>query len=191
MRQVIYFMADYGSMSDEELLSGAADDSERVTELISRYTGVVFAQARRYSAGADYEELVSDGLDALLNAVSAFEPSRGSFAAFAGMCVSNRMKNTLDRTSRRRARLADEDSLEGVQDSAPTPEERVIIRESTAEMNSLIRSRLTDMERRCLEGVIMGYSYAEIAERTGFEKKSVDNAVARARAKLKPFFRDF
>ena len=185
-------MADHSSISDEELLrSGAQDDSERITELISRYTATVFSLARKYSAGADYEELVSDGLDALLGAVSAFEPSRGSFAAFASACISNRMKNTLDRTSRRRAKLAEGEELESVQDSAPTPEERVIGRESAAEMNLLIRTLLTDMERQCLEGVVMGYSYAEIAERTGLEKKSVDNAVARARAKLKPVFRDF
>lgn len=185
-------MADHSGISDEELLCGGTQgDSERVTELISRYTPVVFSLARKYSAGADYEELVSDGLGALLSAVSAFDASKGSFAAFASACISNRMKNTLDRASRRRARLADGEELESVRDSAPTPEERVIGLESAAEMNLLIRTLLTDMERQCLEGVIMGYSYAEIAERTGLERKSVDNAVARARAKLRPVFRDF
>lgn len=171
-------------MSDEELLSGSRDNGE-TAELISRYMKLVFSIARRYSGSADYEELVSDGMQALLSAIGSFDREKGSFAAFAQTCIANRMKNTVDRSIKRAARITDEDVLLDMADSSPTPEERVIARENTEEFREGMRTELTDMERRCFEGVIMGLSYAEIAEMTGGDRKSVDNAVARARAKLR------
>lgn len=180
-------MTDFSSMSDEELLSGSRDNGE-TAELISRYLKLVFAIARRYSRDADYEELVSDGMQALLSAISGYDREKGSFAAFAQTCIANRMKNTVDRSAKRAARFADEDEMMEMADLSPSPEERVIARESTEEFRRGMRTELTDMERRCLEGVIMGLSYAEIAERTGEDRKSVDNAIARARAKLRRRF---
>lgn len=174
-------------MSDEQLAGFGltADDGEKVAELISRYTNLVFSMAGRFSSAADYEELVSDGLDALLCAIKSFDAERGSFAAYASVCVSNRMKNTVDRAARRAARLADESELGQLKSPEPTPEELVILRESTSEMGRRMERLLTEHERRCLDGVVLGLSYAEIAKKLGCDKKSVDNAVARARAKLR------
>ena len=123
-------MADFSQMSDEQLAGcvSSAESGEAVAEMVSRYTGLVLALAGKYSGGADYEELVSDGLDALLSALRKYSPEKGSFSGFASVCVSNRMKNAVDRAKRRNERLeelADED----IPDSSPTPEELVIGRE--------------------------------------------------------------
>ena len=101
-------------LSDEQLVGGgiSADDADKIAELISRYSNLVFAMAGRFTQYADYEELVSDGLDALLGAVKTFEVSRGSFAAYASVCISNRMRNTSDKARRRVLRLADVSELE-------------------------------------------------------------------------------
>lgn len=186
-------MPDYSSLTDEQLARGgsSADGGEKIAELISRYSNLVFALARKYSHCADYEELVSDGLDALLGAVANYDESRGSFAGFAAVCISNRMKNTADRAMRRTSRLAAESEQEGLKDTSPSPEELVLIKESTNEISEQMKTLLTPLERRCLEGVILGHSYAEIAEKVGTERKSVDNAVARARAKLRSVFPDY
>jgi len=184
-------MADYSSMSDEQLAHAGLTADGESAELISRYSALVFSTAAKYSAGADYEELVSDGMEALLNAISRFDESKGSFSAFASVCITNRMKNTVDRAVRRAARLDSDAELETLTDTAPTPEELVILRESTNEMSVQMRHLLSPLEKRCLDGVILGLSYSEISERLGIEKKSVDNAVARARAKLRAVFPDF
>lgn len=57
-------MADFSQMSDEQLAGcvSSAESGEAVAEMVSRYTGLVLALAGKYSGGADYEELVSDGL---------------------------------------------------------------------------------------------------------------------------------
>lgn len=178
-------------MSDEQLAyAGLTADGESA-ELISRYSALVFSTAAKYAASADYEELVSDGMEALLNAISHFDQSKGSFSAFASVCITNRMKNTVDRAVRRASRLDSDADLETLTDTSPTPEELVILRESTNEMSVQMRLLLTPLEKRCLDGVILGLSYSEISQRLDIEKKSVDNAVARARAKLKAVFSDF
>ena len=71
-------MADFSQMSDEQLAGcvSSAESGEAVAEMVSRYTGLVLALAGKYSGGADYEELVSDGLDALLSAAEVF-PGEG------------------------------------------------------------------------------------------------------------------
>lgn len=95
-------MADFSQMSDEQLAGcvSSAESGEAVAEMVSRYTGLVLALAGKYSGGADDEELVSDGLDALLSALRKYSPEKGSFSGFASVCVSNRMKNAVDRAKR-------------------------------------------------------------------------------------------
>ena len=183
-------MAQYSKMSDRELLESIPLDGGKVTELISRHMNIVFSNAGRYSDCADYEELVSDGMQGLLGAIQNYDESKGEFAAFAAVCVRNRMRSTVKNTLRRKAELSDSspEEMETIVDPAPTPEEVVIERESKRSLLAVLRSELTDMELRCLEGVVLGFSYEEIAQRIGSDKKSVDNALCRARKKLRRFY---
>ena len=127
---------------------------------------------------------MSDGLDALLAAAPKYSPDRGSFSSFASVCISNRMKNTVQRAARRNERIS-ELSDEDIPDNSPTPEELVIINENAAEITERMKTLLSPMELGCIEGVVLGMPYSEIAERLSISVKSVDNAVTRARAKLK------
>lgn len=179
-------ISEISDMSDEELLREGAD-GEVLAEIVSRYSHMVFALAREFS-GADYDELVSDGMQALLAAADSYDPKKGRFSAYAGVCVSNRMKNTVQRARRYAAKLTDAEQLELMPDSSPSPEETVIGKESYEELHRLIANELTPLERSCISGVIFGMSYDEIAQKIGATKKSVDNAVARARSKLKKLF---
>ena len=97
------------------------------------------------------------------------------------------MKNAVDRASRRKEKLAElpELSDEDIPDCSPTPEEVVISRENAAEITQRMRALLSPLELRCIEGVILGLPYSVIAERLSVSVKSVDNAVTRARTKLK------
>lgn len=186
-------MADLSLLTDEQLASAgiSADGGVMTAELISRYSGMVFSMAGQFACSADYEELVSDGMDALLHAIAAYDEKRGSFSGFAAVCISNRMKNTVDKAVRRAAKLVSESELETLTSPEPTPEEMVIIKENTSEMSEQMKALLSPLELRCLNGVILGLSYAEIAEKLDADKKTVDNAVARARAKLRAVFPDF
>lgn len=169
-------------MTDEQL--ACLNNAEALAELVTRYTRTVLKLAAKYSGSADYEELVGVGMDTLLTAAAKYCPERGGFAAFASVCISNGMKNLVikaDRRNRHFSELADEE----IPDSRPTPEEQVIIRENTEEIFQRIKTLLTPLEQQCIEGVILGMKYREIAAMLSIDVKKVDNAVTRARAKLR------
>ncbi len=185
-------MAQYSDLSDRELLESIPLDSGKVAELISRYMNIVFSCAKRFSQNADYDELVSDGMEGLLSAIQNYDKTKGEFAAFAAVCVRNRMRNTVKRALRRSAEMSDTspEDLEAIADPAPTPEEVVIARENRRSLLANLRSELSELEQRCLEGAALGFSYEEIAQKIGSDKKSVDNALCRARNKLRRFYFD-
>lgn len=184
---------NYSEISDKELLNALrespAQDGSIIAELISRYMKTVFSCAGKYSANADYEELVSDGMQGLLNAIRGYDPEKGEFAAFAAACVNNRLKNTAKKSLRRASLLSENpEELETLPDPKPTPEEAVIARENSESfMNELVHT-LTPLELRCVEGAAMELSYEEIAEWLKVSRKTVDNALTRARAKLRRLY---
>lgn len=182
-------MADYSSFTDRELLRNDPSDSGKVAELISRYMKTVFVRAKHYSDAADYEELVSDGMEGLLSAIRGYDEEKGEFASFAAVCIENRLRSTAKRSLRRSALLdGDAEGLEDIADPAPTPEEIVIAREHSEEVMERIRTELTELEEQCIRGVIMGLSYEEISGRLGVDRKAVNNALSRARAKLRKYY---
>ncbi len=185
-------MADYSQMSDNELLENNSTDGGKITELISRYMKFVFAAAAKYSQMADYEELVSDGMQGLMAAIQSYDSEKGGFSTYLSAVLDNRMKTTVKRFLRRQNRLlgTQPEELENIPDARPTPEEIVINRENRAALLRNMRTKLTMLEFRCMEGVMMGLSYSEIAAALGIEKKSVDNGIARARAKLRKFYEE-
>lgn len=185
-------MADYSRMSDRELLENNSEDSEKISELISRYMKTVLSAASKYSALGDRDELVSDGMQALLAAIRSYDGEKGEFSVYFHTCLDNKLRNSVKNTQRRKSRLAEaeEGELEGIADTRPTPEEQFIERESSEALLKNMRAALTALEFRCIEGVAVGLSYEEISKRLGVDKKSVDNAVSRARAKLRKFYSD-
>lgn len=186
-------MADHSQMSDRELLDNYPADNGKLEELISRYMNAVFAAASRYSGTADHEELVSDGMQALMAAIRSYDAEKGEFSAYAYICIDNRLKNTARRSLRRKNLVFETDSeeLAEIPDTKPTPEEIVIDRESRAVLLQNMRTNLTALEFRCMEGVMMGLSYSEIAQKLKIDRKAVDNAVTRARAKLRKFCNEY
>ena len=107
------------------------------------------------------------------------------------MCIENRLRNTAKRALRRTSLLADSDpeKLNDIADPAPTPEEIVIAREDSKEVLERIETELTPLEMQCIRGAVMGLSYDEIARQMNIEKKAVDNALSRARAKLRRYYK--
>ena len=185
-------MVDYSQMSDRELLENNSADSGKIAELISRYMKAVFSYAAKYSGLADREELVSDGMQGLMAAIRSYDSEKGEFSAYLSVCLDNRLKNTAKRSLRRKNRLvgAEPEELEEIADTKPTPEEMMIDRENSEAVLQNMRTNLTALEFRCMEGVMMGLSYDEIAQMNGIDRKAVDNAVTRARAKMRKLYAD-
>lgn len=182
-------MKDNSMQNEKKLIEQNRSDSEKVAEMISSHLKIVFAIAKKYSAYADYEELVSDGMDGLMSAVKSYDEEKGEFSAFAAVCIENRLKNTVRRSINRAKRLVREEELDAVADMKPTPEEEVIQRENSIDMIRAIEKELSEFEYKCIKGVVMGLSYDELAKKLGVDKKSVDNALVRARKKLRAIYK--
>ncbi len=178
-------LEDNSMLSDKELIDRNRSDGGYAAEIISRHIKLVFALAKKYSEYADHEELVSDGMEGLMSAVKSYNEEKGEFSAYAAVCIENRLKNTVKRSVNRAKRLAGEEELDTVADLKPTPEEEMIQREAGDDMIRTIEKELSELEFKCIKGVVMGLSYEELAEKLGVDKKSVDNALARARKKLR------
>ena len=174
-------------MTDEEIIADNISDSgsDKLAVLISRYSDRIFMLANKYSSSADMQELVSEGFDALVRAVYGFDSSKGTFSAFVSRCIDNSMKNVVARYKNVRCRPVSDEELALFADPKPTMEELILLRETTDAVGYHIEHSLTELERYCINGVILGLSYEEIASQLSVDKKSVDNAVSRARAKLR------
>ncbi len=184
-------------MTDEELWLRARDgDPGAEEDLIKRYTVTVRMCARPYFlAGGDSEDLTQEGLLGLLSALRHFDPQRDvSFKTYAERCINSRLVSAVRVASRFKHKpLNDSISFESPQfderqilstGNLRDPEEMVITRELTEELQAALDAKLSDLERRVLDLYLEGLPYTDIAERNGISVKSVDNAVQRIRRKL-------
>jgi len=142
--------------------------------------------------GLDSEDLVQEGLIGLFNALETYSEERGArFSTYAIACINNGIKTALRQAARLKhvplnSALPLSEQEEGDAGEGYSPEELAIAAEGYAALTSQINSTLSDFEREVLVLLLEGYDYKAAAERLGSTPKSVDNAIQRARRKLKP-----
>ena len=193
-------------LTDEQYIAGYREGRiSDIEEMLDRYKNMVRSKASTmYILGGDEQDLIQEGMIGLFKAVRDYDFGRdASFATFADLCVSRqiynaiqasgRLKNlplndyvslTADRTSdegESSAQLIDE--LAG--DKSGEPENVVISQENVGEINRLIADVLTDAERDVFRLHVTGLTTSAIAAILSMEPKSADNALQRARMKLK------
>ena len=163
-------------MNDEELVSIIKKSSDpmqsnEMSLLIYRYTRIIRIKAvKLHSAGIDADDLQQEGYIALFDAVRSYEPERGSFAAFAGKCISNRMKNAVLK-ARGTMEKADDYDVGQIMDDAAVTDEYVIVKEYDKDLNKKLAELLTEKEYSVLKLYLEGYSYKQIAEKKKYINK--------------------
>lgn len=180
----------YSEAPEEILLKLAPKDEEAYEELISRYLPSIRRIAAIYkNSPADRDDLVSEGILGLMAAVRTYSPDKGaSFSTYAGSCAANRMRNALKKAQRINGRESPMDENGSAEEPGASPEKIAIDREFLREVFAGIPAVLTEHERNVLGLYLAGESYQNIAKALGADKKSVDNALARVRRKLRARF---
>lgn len=179
--------------TDEHLAVLAASGSqEAFSELLERYTGLIFHKIScSRSCGLETEDLFQEASIALLYAARSFCEGKAAFRTYAGICIDNRIKTAIRQNSGTTAHCV---GLSGCDewlkdfeqaDLCAGPEEQVLIDEGVSELTAKLESILTDFEYNVFTSYISGLRYEQIAQVMGTDKKSVDNALQRARAKLR------
>ena len=180
--------------TEQELLlvkQAQAGESAAMAQLLIAYTPLLIqlAKSSRFPLG-DLEDRVQEGMMALLRAVQTYRPEIGAaFRTYAVRCAVNAMYNCVQRQNERQIPIdayASFDEAENL--SGPglcDPQDIVIQREQQDFRRRKIHTLLSGFELDCLQLFLSGYRYQEIAQCLRCTTKSVDNALARTRRKLK------
>ncbi len=189
-------MPDYSINDERALWEGfRAGDAACTDLLLKKYSPLVRSCARSYFlTGGELEDLIQEGMLALLNALHAYSPDRGTgFGSFASVCIRNRIIDTVKSYNNGRDALGHTLSLDlydleetdsAVPASASDPEDLLIRSERASGILEQLHKSLSSLERTILDDYLAGLSYGEIARRCGRTTKSVDNTVQRIRRKV-------
>ncbi|MEA4911816.1 MAG: sigma-70 family RNA polymerase sigma factor [Oscillospiraceae bacterium] len=141
--------------------------------------------------GLESDDLVQEGLIGLFQALETYDDTQdASFSTYAITCINNGMNAALRKAARKKQQplrgyyslsAQDADTLP----DAASVEELAIAKEAYAAVQQKIRDHLSDFERDVLALYLLGYDYNALAARLDTTPKSVDNALQRARKKLK------
>jgi len=208
-------MATFGSvparqpgLSDEDVVDRARMGDHRAAEtLFERYRNLIEKQARTYFVtGADHDDVVQEGMMGLWKAIRDFNSDRlPKFAPFAELCVTRQIITAVKAATRQKhgplngyislSRSIDDDGggtlLDFVADPrCVNPEESVMMKRLPAPSPKTIQDELTPLERVVVRLYLDSKSYDEIARELICGTKTVDNALQRAKKKIKRMFND-
>ena len=184
--------------SDVELLNlYTAGNQDAVTVLIARYASLINKIVSNYHIdGADNDDIKQEAYMGLFNAIRSYNPGRcASFNTYANHCIANKLKNLFASASTHKAKIYKNSiSIDEIEDykisekKLTNPEAIFIQNEGYESLLKLTNSVLSDFERNVMFLYLSGCDYSIIATKLNSSPKSVDNALQRARRKLKAVF---
>lgn len=165
--------------------------NKTVDDAIAALSPYIRKKARRFSfVGLTCEDIFQEGLVGLFFAVQGYKKEKGApFKAYAIRCIDNNINSAIRNHFKNGNRcLSDYFELtecDAMVEWKNTPEETFILRERIDDLTVKIKKSLSALEKNVLSLYIDGYSYSAISERININEKAVDNALQRAKKKLK------
>jgi RNA polymerase sporulation-specific sigma factor len=201
-------MADYTDERDEILIQRLREGESDITDFImNKYKNLVRKKAGSMNIlGADRDDLIQEGMIGLFKAIRDYDCGRdASFFTFADLCISRQMYSAVEASLRKKhiplnsyvslyTRIDEDDAssdatLENAlaSDTELNPEQQLIDRENVRLLEEAIEKQLSAVERQVLELYLTGMSYTEIAKVLNKDEKATDNALQRAKSKLRKY----
>ena len=197
----------YESMTDEELIDSLREGEAPIMDYISnKYKNLVRREAKSmFILGADTEDLIQEGMIGLFKAVRDYDSGRdASFFTFAQLCISRQMYTAVQ-ASKRKKHLplntyvsldSQEDGGEQKGQEQPlvelladrtklNPEELVLDKERVDYLERAMEKELSEFEKQVLDLYRTGMNYSQIARVLGRDEKATDNALSRAKQKIR------
>ena len=169
-------------------------NQEACAVLIARYAYLINRRIKKVRiAGVDNEDLQQEAYMGLYNAIRTYDPAKNpSFSGYAAFCIGNSLKNLFAAASTNKAKLyrqtipIDDIEIANLRSEDGTNPESVLLdKEAYGDLTRLIDDVLSEFEKRVLFSYLSGRDYNDIAAKLNSSQKSVDNALQRARRKLK------
>lgn len=179
--------ASYENFTDEELVELSQNGDSLALDILARR--FLSHKPKMYSAGyLDVDDLLQEGMISFLSAVRTYKVEKGvPFSAYATVCMNNGVVSAARKTKNdfQIDRDVDPVTMGGeVKNPLDTIEDGEIL----SSVLSLCENVLSNVEKSVIYSQISGLSYNEISEKLGLTPKAVDNALQRARKKLKSVF---
>ncbi len=193
----------YETLDDEQLVQRYRQGEEEAGDfLLNKYKYRVRNRAgRMFLIGGETDDLIQEGMIGLFNAIRDYDPKReASFGTFAEVCISRKMYNAIEASKSQKAmplndyislyaRQGDQGDGSALEEKliAPhsDPAELVMNSEKMRALESAVREKLTKREREAFRLFLTGLSSREAAEVLGWDPKATDNAITRAKGKLR------
>lgn len=182
---------DYNSLSDEQLvLSVRSGDEECLPILFKRYVPTIKSLAKSICPNIETEDMMQEGLIALYSAIKVYNCELSKFSTFAVVCIKRSMLSLCRKMYAHKQIPNDKIySLEDNDDNGmgyiSSPETLLIEKEDCEILSDKIKTVLSPLEYKVLTAYLYHFTYEKVAEELGLSVKSVNNAISRARAKIK------
>ena len=198
---------DYRELNDFELVSYVRENSEEANELLyDKYKPLIEKNARRLLKycnynGLELNDLIQEGMLGLSRAIDTFNDSKeASFYTYAKKCIERKQLSAIISSQRQKHKLLNESVSFEMYDKEETevktvdswlidnsynPETVMFDYENSHELIERIGKILTDFELQVFELKLAGFSYIEISEILDKDKKQIDNAIQRIKAKIR------
>ena len=196
-------MNDYADLKDEQLLSLVLNgDDEAQNAFYNRYKPLVIVLSRRFFLkGANYEDLIQEGMIGLFKGVRSFDPSKGDLKSFLIGCIKNQLNDAVKAAGRIKhsflndyvsfTSLPDEDAENipgNLLSNELNPEELFILKESNVDFYQEFSGILKPEELEILKLYLEGNSYLEISSATKTTIKYVDNTLQKVKKLAKKIY---
>lgn len=175
------------SITPAQLQAARNGDETALAAILAREMPVIRRMARKaVRPGLDFDDAVQEGIIGLFSAIENYEENREvNFGTYAGVCVHNAILSARKAAGRKKHAPLNYSVPIPENQSTPGPEESAIASEQLALAMELARTRLSALEMTVLALHLEGLSYEQIAHTLGRTTKAVENALVRARRKLK------
>ena len=165
-------------------------DEMAFDKLVSLYRPLIDSMVNHCYSGLssvfEREDLSQYALMAFSKAALTYNIEQGevSFGLYAKICIGNSFASKIRSVRKKHPPILPLDSVFDMADPYDVSS-GIIECENVEKLSELIKSTLSDFENNVFRLFVGGCSSSEIADRLGKTEKSVDNAIFRARNKLK------
>ena len=180
------------SLNDSVVYAARSGDKSAMVDIVAELAPIVeiVASANLGKCPLTRNDLIQEGMIGLLGAVYGYSTDGGaSFRTYAAACITNSIRNAVKKQSSKKNMPLNTyislEQLDEATDFSTDPQTLMSMQFRMGELNQLIETELTKLERDTLKLHIAGYGNRDIAEKLSVSEKSVDNALQRARRKLR------
>lgn len=198
---------DYNDLNDYELVSYVMENEEATDILFEKYRPLISSMAKKmlnkYSnLGLDFNDLVQEGMIGFSHALNSYSEHKDTlFFTYARKCVESKMYTMVKACNRQKHRILNSSvSMEAIGeeefnnsldkiigDRSSNPESIMVDNENVLELIEGVRKEFTDFECQVFDLKKSGFDYREIADVLDVDKKKIDNALQRIKAKVRNY----